>query len=119
MYFSSLNSTNLLTTYYISDSLYAFYCRFTSSDVQSFSDILYFQNLEIVSVGGKKLEFKSSHLMNSSHTDEDSENVIIDSSMTLTFLIEEIYSKLESTLLEMIKGKIKLCDQFKYTLLVI
>ncbi|WMV08598.1 hypothetical protein MTR67_001983 [Solanum verrucosum] len=35
------------------------------------------------------------------------------------FLPEEIYNKLESTLLEMIKGKIKLCGHFKYTLLVI
>ncbi|KAG5587403.1 hypothetical protein H5410_047837, partial [Solanum commersonii] len=77
---------------------------FTSSDVQSFSDILYFLNLKSVSVGGKKLEFKSSHLMNSSDTDEDSRNIIIYSGMILTFLLEEIYSKLESTLLEMIKG---------------
>ncbi|WMV47321.1 hypothetical protein MTR67_040706 [Solanum verrucosum] len=45
--------------------------------------------------------------MNSSDTDEDSGNIIIDSGMTLAFLLEEIYSKLESTLLEMIKGKRK------------
>ncbi|KAG5630701.1 hypothetical protein H5410_002418 [Solanum commersonii] len=41
--------------------------------------------------------------MNSSNVDEDLGNIIIDSGTTLMFLPEEIYNKLESTLLEMIK----------------
>ncbi|KAH0645535.1 hypothetical protein KY284_033419 [Solanum tuberosum] len=69
------------------------------------NDMFYFLNLESVSVGGKKLEFKSSQLMNSSDADEVLGNIIIDSGTTLTFLPEYFYDKFESSLVETIKGK--------------
>ncbi|XP_015159143.1 aspartic proteinase CDR1-like [Solanum tuberosum] len=75
-------------------------------------DIFYFLNLESVSVGGKKLEFKSSQLMNSSDVDEDLGNIIIDSGTTLTFLPENFYNKFESILVETIKGKRKIAPPY-------
>ncbi|KAG5592240.1 hypothetical protein H5410_042754 [Solanum commersonii] len=69
------------------------------------NDMFYFLNLESVSVGGKKLEFKSSQLMNSSDANEVLGNIIIDSGTTLTFLPEYFYDKFGSSLVETIKGK--------------
>ncbi|KAK4728103.1 hypothetical protein R3W88_021091 [Solanum pinnatisectum] len=69
------------------------------------NDMFYFLNFESISVGGKKLEFKSSQLMNSSDTNEVLGNIIIDSGTTLTFLPEYFYNKFESSLVETIKEK--------------
>ncbi|XP_004246049.1 aspartic proteinase CDR1-like [Solanum lycopersicum] len=72
-------------------------------------DLFYFLNLESISVGGKKLEFKSSQLMSSSDVaDEDLGNIIIDSGTTLTYLPENFYDRFESILVETIKGSRKI-----------
>ncbi|MCD7465571.1 hypothetical protein HAX54_001572 [Datura stramonium] len=70
-------------------------------------DIFYFLNLESISVGEKKLEFKSNSQLNSSATGGSPANMIIDSGTTLTYLPSQPYEKLESVLVESIKGKRK------------
>ncbi|XP_055819385.1 aspartic proteinase CDR1-like [Solanum dulcamara] len=79
----------------------------TTPIIRKYPDTFYYLNLESVSVGEKKLKFKSSQFMSPSAADEDLGNIIIDSGTTLTFLPEEFYNKLESTLVEKIKGKRK------------
>ncbi|KAK4728100.1 hypothetical protein R3W88_021088 [Solanum pinnatisectum] len=80
----------------------------TTPIIRKDTDIFYYLYLKSVSVGGKKLEFKSPQLMNSSTANEDLGNIIIDSGSTLTMIPGKFYDKLESTLVEMIKGKVKL-----------
>ncbi|XP_049362325.1 aspartic proteinase CDR1-like [Solanum verrucosum] len=82
----------------------------TTPIIRKYPDTFYYLNLKSVSVGGKKLKyFKSSQLMSSSTAaaDKDLGNIIIDSGTTLTIVPEEFYKKLESTLVEKIKGKRK------------
>ncbi|KAK4364827.1 hypothetical protein RND71_016185 [Anisodus tanguticus] len=74
-------------------------------------DTYYYINLESVSVGEKKLEFKTSQL-SSSTTGQDLGNMIIDSGTTLTFLPNDFYPAFESALVDSIKGNVKLCDNF-------
>ncbi|CAN4128303.1 unnamed protein product [Withania somnifera] len=76
----------------------------TTPIIQKNTDPFYYLNLESVSVGEKRLEFKTSQLSSSVAGEEDIGNIIIDSGTTLTFLPEEFYNKLESTLVEMING---------------
>ncbi|XP_009620775.1 probable aspartic protease At2g35615 isoform X2 [Nicotiana tomentosiformis] len=66
----------------------------------------YYINLESVSVGKKKLAFKSSRL-SSFAADGELGNMIIDSGTTLTLLPSDFYENLESTLVDTIKGKRK------------
>ncbi|KAJ8555292.1 hypothetical protein K7X08_012788 [Anisodus acutangulus] len=66
-------------------------------------DTYYYINLESVSVGEKKLEFKTSQL-SSSATGQDLGNMIIDSGTTLTFLPNDFYPAFESALVDSIKG---------------
>ncbi|KAK6782760.1 hypothetical protein RDI58_020556 [Solanum bulbocastanum] len=81
----------------------------TTPIIRKYPDTFYYLHLKSVSVGGKKLKyFKSSQLMSSSAAaDKDLGNIIIDSGTTLTIVPEEFYKKLESTLVEKIKGKRK------------
>ncbi|KAM3394927.1 hypothetical protein P3S68_003931 [Capsicum galapagoense] len=90
------------------------------SDLTWGLETFYFLNLKSVSVGGKKLEFKSSQ-PSSSVDDENLGNIIINSSTTLTFIANKLYNKLESTLVKIIKrarkedpfGDFGLCYDFK------
>ncbi|XP_060211197.1 aspartic proteinase CDR1-like [Lycium barbarum] len=66
-------------------------------------DTYYYINLESVRVGEKKLEFKTSQL-SSSTAGQDLGNIIIDSGTTLTYLPNDFYPALESTLVDSIKG---------------
>ncbi|CAN4075829.1 unnamed protein product [Withania somnifera] len=64
----------------------------------------YYLTLEGVSVGNKKLEFKSTKIGSSSGVDGDQGNIIIDSGTTLTLLPRGFYSNLESTLVDSISA---------------
>lgn len=67
--------------------------------VKKFPDTFYYLTLEGISVGTKRLDYKS----NTKALSEEG-NVIIDSGTTLTFVPSEFYDRLESTLEKAIKG---------------
>ncbi|XP_019255223.1 PREDICTED: aspartic proteinase CDR1-like [Nicotiana attenuata] len=64
----------------------------------------YYLNLEGITVGNKRVEFKSSKIDSSNAFGGDEGNIIIDSGTTLTFLPNDFYLNLESILLESINA---------------
>ncbi|KAL2472260.1 Eukaryotic aspartyl protease family protein [Abeliophyllum distichum] len=65
-------------------------------------DTYYYLNLEGVSVGTNKIVYKP---LKSPKASDDQGNIIIDSGTTLTFIPEQLYQQLESSLAKVIKGK--------------
>ncbi|KAH6831252.1 Eukaryotic aspartyl protease family protein [Perilla frutescens var. hirtella] len=70
--------------------------------VKKSPDTYYYLTLEGVSVGRKRLDYRSSSTKASSAGREG--NIIIDSGTTLTFLPSDLYNRVEATLKKAVKG---------------